>query len=341
MEELAIERQKRIAERSAARGSNTATSKKAPAENKTAKTTMTKTKNDKLKVQSPIQETKKAEKPVMRSSTIERLATARQTEKLPTLPNSGLPKKQSIKANGGAAVASSPKAAGAVNKKPSPNKTKPSEVKEDLKNSNQLLSSHSDVQEKVCIVATEALPVETAAATQPTNAINNLEETKEIHRTSSTEKNERNLMLQREALDKSCNGYSRDLDSPAPIEDNPALPHQLTGVAEELPQESPVLSEDRRNYIPEVSVDPHIMASHDKDSIVSAVNIDENGAATKGFAVSTEISEIEISTPYNETVSEQLHSRKKWNGDETSPKAAKGFRKLLLFGRKSKNTPVS
>lgn len=92
MEELAIERQKRIAERSAARGSNTATSKKAPAENKTAKTTMTKTKNDKLKVQSPIQETKKAEKPVMRSSTIERLATARQTEKLPTLPNSGLPK---------------------------------------------------------------------------------------------------------------------------------------------------------------------------------------------------------------------------------------------------------
>ncbi|PRQ31362.1 hypothetical protein RchiOBHm_Chr5g0034651 [Rosa chinensis] len=341
MEELVIERQKRIAERSAARGSNTATSKKAPAEIKNAKTTMTKTKNDKLKVQSPTQETKKAEKPLMRSSTIERLATARVTEKLPTtLPSSGQPKKQTIKANGVAAAASSQKAAGAENKKASPNKTNPSIAKDGLKNSSK--SSNSDVQEKVCIEDTEALPVEptpkAVPATQPTNAIIELEETKQLHSTSSIEKNEGNLVLQREALDKgSCNEHS-----PAPIEENSAQPDQLTADAEELPQESPVLSEDKRNFIIEESVEPHILESPTKPSIVSAVNIDENGDITKGFPVSTEISEIEISTPpYNETASEQLHSRKKWNGDENSPKAAKGFRKLLLFGRKSKNTPVN
>ncbi|XP_050371611.1 COP1-interacting protein 7 [Argentina anserina] len=328
MEELAIERQKRIAERSAARGSSTATSKKLPTDTKNAKTTGPRTKNDKLTVQSPTTETKKAEKPIMRSSTIERLATARVTEKLPkALPNSGQPKKQTIKANGVAAAASSQKAPGAVNKKPSPNKTKPSEAKDGLKNSNQLLSSNSDVQEKVCGEDTAALPVEltcnAAPATQPSNAL--------------IEKNEGNLMLRRE--EGSCNEHPLDSDSPAPIEES-AQPDQLTADADKLPRGSPVLSEDKSNYI-EDSAEPQTLESPTKPLIVSAVNIDENGD-TKGFPVSTEISEIEISTPpYNETASEQHHSRKKWNGDEVSPKAAKGFRKLLLFGRKSKNNPVN
>ncbi|CAL5402975.1 unnamed protein product [Camellia sinensis] len=41
------------------------------------------------------------------------------------------------------------------------------------------------------------------------------------------------------------------------------------------------------------------------------------------------------STPNDKMASEPIHSRKKWNGDENSPNATKGFRKLLLFGRKT------
>ncbi|XP_008226668.1 PREDICTED: uncharacterized protein LOC103326239 [Prunus mume] len=340
MEELRIQRQKRIAERS---GSNTATSKKAPVENKTV---MTNTKSEKLKTQSSTQETKKSDKPVLRGSTLERLATARVTEKLSTTgANSGQPKKQNIKANGVVATASSQKAAGAMNKKPSPNKTKPSDVKGDLKNLNPLISSDSVVQEKVCIEATEALPIESSAApaTQPASSINHLEETKELHGTSSVEKSEGNLTLQREALENgSCNGYSPNLCLSVPFEVNSAKLDQFAGDAEELPQEFPVLSEDKRNYLPEMSVYPPIPRSPNKTSIVSAVNIEENGPITKNLPISSEISEIEISTPpSDETLREQLHSRKKWNSDETSPKAAKGFKKLLLFGRKSRNSPVN
>lgn len=338
MEELRIQRQKRIAERS---GSNTATSKKAPVENKTA---MTNTKSEKLKTQSSTQETNKSDKPVLRSSTLERLATARVTEKLSTTgANSRQPK--NIKANGVVATASSQKAAGAMNKKPSPNQTKPSNVKDDLKNLNPLILSDSDVQEKVCIEATEALPIESSAApaTQPTSSINHFEETKELLGTSSVEKSEGNLTLQREALENgSCNGYSPNLRLSVPFEVNSAKLDQFTGDAEELPQEFPVLSEDKRNYLPEMSVYPPIPGSPNKTSIVSAVNIEENGPITKNLPISSEISEIEISTPpSDETLREQLHSRKKWNSDETSPKAAKGFKKLLLFGRKSRNSPVN
>ncbi|KAM1857603.1 hypothetical protein ACFX14_007692 [Malus domestica] len=325
MEELLIQRQKRIAERS---GSNTETSKKAPVENKAAKISMTNTKN----------ETKKSDKPVIRSSTIERLATARVAEKLSTSPSSGQPKKQSIKANGVIATASSQKAVAAVNKKPSPNKAKPSDAKDNLKNSNEIISSNSDIHEKVCIESTEALPVKSEAAlvTQPTTAINHLEETKELHGTSSVEKNEGNLMVQREALENgSCNGYSPNLVSSVPYEEKAQQLNQFTGDVEELSKESPVLSEGKRNCIPEMSVSPPILGSPKKASIVSAVNIEENGARTKNLPVS-EISDIAISTPpSDETLAEQLHSRKKWNSDENSSKAAKGFKKLLLFGRKS------
>ncbi|KAG6591978.1 COP1-interacting protein 7, partial [Cucurbita argyrosperma subsp. sororia] len=73
----------------------------------------------------------------------------------------------------------------------------------------------------------------------------------------------------------------------------------------------------------------------------SAMNTGENGVADH-IAATPEISEIEIetSTPpsTNDMISEYTtHSRKKWMSDENSPKAPKGFRKLLFFGRKTRN----
>ena len=69
MEELRIQRQKRIAEKSAASGLNPVTSRRSSTENRISTTSM--------KSQPLTQDTKKLTKPALRSSTIERLATAR------------------------------------------------------------------------------------------------------------------------------------------------------------------------------------------------------------------------------------------------------------------------
>jgi len=79
MEELAIQRQKRIAERSSSSGFSAVTTKRTATVNKTATPSM---KTEKPKIQTPIEETKKLHKPVLRSSTIDRLATARITQKV-------------------------------------------------------------------------------------------------------------------------------------------------------------------------------------------------------------------------------------------------------------------
>ncbi|MBA0573936.1 hypothetical protein Golob_001183, partial [Gossypium lobatum] len=73
IEELRIQCQKRIAERSAAKGLNPVTSRKNSIGTKTSTTS--------LKNQPLNQDTKKVPKPALRSSTIERLATARNTSK--------------------------------------------------------------------------------------------------------------------------------------------------------------------------------------------------------------------------------------------------------------------
>lgn len=72
---------------------------------------------------------------------------------------------------------------------------------------------------------------------------------------------------------------------------------------------------------------------------------DENGAAHDNFSAAYEISEIEIISdsvestppPINGINSEPPYSRKKWTHNEGHP-ATKGIKKLLMFGRKSRNS---
>lgn len=323
MEELRIERQKRIAERSASRGSNTAASKRISAESRTVVPSITSEK---------AQDTKKSNKPapVLRSSTIERLATARTAPKVSTTRSYvGQSEKQSVKANGVVPTTLSQKTPRAMNKKPSPNKAKPSE--NGPKSLNQALSPESDVQVKDCIKTTEALFKECTAVhvTQPSHTSDELQDIKVFHTTSLTEKNEGNL-----------DASSFNLDSSMPSKDLSAQKDHLVGNADHgLAKESPVLIEHNSKQVPEISLHPSL-PSPNKESIVSAMNIEENGATTDYIPASSEISEIEISTtpPSDEMTPEGIHSRKKWNSDENSPKATKGFRKLLLFGRKSRSS---
>ncbi|KAJ6752096.1 hypothetical protein OIU85_002514 [Salix viminalis] len=279
MEELSIERQKRIAERSAG-GSGPATSKRIPAGKVP---TAISTKNEKPKTQSPSQD---AKKPVIRSSTIDRLATARATPKLTSTESKAVqPKKATLKAN-----VLSQKAAGAGN-------TSPDTVQSDIN------------RKKDGAVATGERPVDKipAQTSQYSEGINDFKDIKEMHSVSSTKHNA-GIMISGDSLDdKGCNGDSLRIDSSA-------LPdHSKTG-------------------------DEGCPESQNKALNLCAIDVRENG----GFSEILESSEIEISTPPPDEINpEPIHSRKKWNSDENSPKAAKGFRKLLLFGRKGRATAAN
>ncbi|GAV89675.1 hypothetical protein CFOL_v3_33089 [Cephalotus follicularis] len=326
MEELRIQRLKRIAERSAPTGSSSATSRKTGTENKSVKTSI---RNEKGKVQSPSQETKKLQKPVLRSSTIDRLATARTTQKVSSSPSElGQPKKATSKPNGTATTLSQ-KTAHAENKQPIPNKVKPSDK---IFGTNSLSkATDSDVVEKKDIVeALAALPVDSAAApTQTTDAFVDFKDIKELHGIPLIEKNEAKMTPQGNSLDdRSCHQDLPQRDSSVPALDDPAKLHHLIG-------DDKTVSDDHCEY-------PTEMITHDtpaspNNSSEPVLNNNEN-VAVKETILLHEISEIEVSTPppSDETNTDPIHFRKKWNDDETSPKAAKGFRKLLLFGRKSK-----
>ena len=316
MEELRLQRQKRITERSAFSGTTTAISRRVSTESKSGNTSLNSEKSH---------GTTKPYKPVLRSSTIERLATARTTTpKVSTTQSNGLPKKPSVKTNGVAATI----------KKPSSNKAKQSE--NDPKKQKPVLSSESDAKEKERAEVTEAQPVKptAATATQPSNTSSNFEDVKELQSISVDEENEVKALD-----DRSGNEISSES-----IQSQPLQKEQLIGNAEGLVKESPVLinEEHKRQQIAEKTLNLDIPSPR-KDSIVSAVNVEEHSAAIENSLLSPEISEIEISTPppSSEMMAEPLHSRKKWNNDENSPKAAKGFRKLLLFGRKSKTSVVN
>jgi hypothetical protein len=75
-----------------------------------------------------------------------------------------------------------------------------------------------------------------------------------------------------------------------------------------------------------------------KPLIYTALNSKVNHKIDESYVTPPKVSEIEIFTPppSNQVMQESTHNRKKWiNEEEDSSKAAKGFRKLLFFGRRS------
>lgn len=370
-EELLIQRQKRIAERSAASGGSATIKRTPPAENKYSTTSK---KTVKSGNQSAAKESANFHKPVFRSSTMDRLATVRTTKSAPsTQTKSGHPKKEISKANG-TATAMSKKTAGAENKKLSASKVKPSDKQnglnfvnevfpcdpdfqgnKDCMDSTAVLPIHPDVQgNKDCVATTAALPIDpdvqgnedcmdttaalptestAAQVTQNTEAKDDCKDIKELCSIPSTEKNE-DIIAERSNLDDEiCNVNI--------IETQPLQPDHITD-DEKLSKALPALCKDAK--VPEEE-GAHISGttmhptppSPEKGVIFPSVKFEESATIIKNSR-SSEISEIKISTPPpSELNTEPMHSRKKWNNDDNSPKAAKGFRKLLLFGRRNRH----
>ena len=222
-------------------------------------------------------------------------------------------------------------------KKSSTNNVKASHKKS---GTNKLLSSDSDAQGKETKEVTIALPTEPAAskANQPTDIVDDFKDIQELQSTS-IEKTEGNAISQRNT------SVERSSDGNMLTEDKLVQLGHVQG-DEEFIKASTVVSEDKRaaedfaEDIPEMTVHP-LPPLPNKTVKFSTVNIEGNGAMNEKY-LSPRISEIEISTPppTDGMDTEPVHSRKKWNNDEDSPKEAKGFRKLLFFGRKSKNSPT-
>lgn len=337
IEEIRLERQRRIAERSAASGLKSAAPKRSPA---LKKTSVTSTKSEKPKTEAQTEEITK-KKPVLRSSTIERLATARNASKVSSSEaKPSQPKKATLKANGSTKKVAQ-KVSRAVDKKASPEKVKLADNKNDLTKENEVLPRNSDAQRKADqpeVTATSPKELVAVQAAQPADAVSDVNDIKELHSTSSVEKNEGNITSEMTGTaSRSFNGNIKEL-GPVHVEEQSSQPDH---VKEELNTAATIVCEEKAapecldESVPEIT--PPLPVSPKKTVRFSTVNIEDNGSINEKY-VAPRVSEIETSTPPPREVVhiEQVSSRKKWNNDASSPKAAKGFRKLLFFGRKSR-----
>nr|KYP39216.1 hypothetical protein KK1_039484 [Cajanus cajan] len=264
-EDLMIQRQKRIAERSA--------SKKTGIETRTS---LTSTKKENPKIHPSNEETKKLNKPVLRNSTIKRLATTRVSQQ-----------------------------------KVSPNQAKPVPTKKPSLKAN-VLDGTNGLAKNVMEVSA-ALPMNSGVM-------------------QSVEPKNSNLGLTNNGEREQVHG---NVDPPLPNHDHLLRGNQSKG--EEAPNKLSSLPGDNKpQHITDVITSP-TTALPSKPLTVSAVNSKVNQEIDESDAILLKVTEKQITTtppPSNQVMPEPVHSRKKWNSDEDSSKAAKGFRKLLFFGRK-------
>ncbi|CAI9088552.1 OLC1v1022903C1 [Oldenlandia corymbosa var. corymbosa] len=263
VEEIRLERQRRIAERSAMRSSTTPIPSRMNSKE---------IKKSPVSASASSEETKKTPKPVFRNATIDRLSAARSS----TESNLVSQNKK----------AATPKENGSQNKKLIQEKLKPSDKKTVVQNSNAN-SPGSDQKEQNNL---EAVSSRGGVNEDP-------EVIKELYSVSSIEK--------------------REIPAPAPAEDH----HH--------PQsEFPVHNGDVNS---KESLVKEIAKTDDHAGFMdSRVN---NGSAVS--EILPKVSVPESTPPQNNEMSPENHTRKKWNDSENSPTISKGFRKLLLFSKKS------
>ncbi|CAI8593086.1 unnamed protein product [Vicia faba] len=304
-EELMIQRQKRIAERSASK--------------KTGTETKNSTKKGNPKIHPSNEETKKLNKPVIRSSTINRLATARVTQQKvsPSQPKSSPAKKPSLKAN-----------KVPLQKKQLPKEVKSSDPKEDAGKTKGKVLSDTNAKTKNEVKASLVLPIKPVAAqaVEQNNNNHDLKVTGEVSK-ASPEKYPRSLISEREIVHENMRHLRTN--SSLPNHDHPLGGNQSRG--EEVSDKLSSLHGDNM-------ITASTAALPTKPLTYTASNSKVNQKIDESYVTPPKVSEIQISTPppSNQAMQESNHNRKKWiNDEEDSSKAAKGFRKLLFFGRRS------
>lgn len=317
MEELAIQRQKRIAERSAAKGTRQEPLKVQAKERKKNSSSTT----EKTKLQAPTDENTTSRKPVMKSSTIDRLATARTTNKKPSTTESkvGQTRKPTSKANSSMAPLSIKKAKENQERK---DKVKPLDKKIGSDNSR----STSDVQGRDSRSATPVISEDSRrterAQTERKDRNEDFGTDTVLHTVTSVEK--------RELATFSIKDASEEKISSRMLPDKDILPLQDSSV----PKEQQLNADNRVRIAPDIAEHDHASERNLKSAVS---NSNEKVAEKKKLSFSPEISVMNISTPPSdseEANTDLMHPRKKWSNGESSPKIPKGFRKLIFFGRR-------
>lgn len=298
MEELLIQRQKRIAEKSSGGSvSSSSASKKTPPATKTVKSSI---KNEKT----PEAVQSKA-KPVLRSSTIERLAVARTA---PKEPQQKPVIKRTSKPLGNKTDKSQDKKTSKIGQSDAKSlelSRDPSlEIKETVVEDSQ---SHSSVKQ------VEDLPASAASA-----SADDYKDIKELHSLPSEET---------ARVNNGPNEIIADATNHQKVQDQTKIYDQETVKKSPVSEDKQITTNHYSEDVEEVQVSQAKPASPKKSVTFSETNMEEK------YYFSPNVSEIDIAT--TPPVTEADHSRKKWNSEETSPKAtAKVFRKLLMFGRK-------
>ncbi|KAJ8567882.1 hypothetical protein K7X08_020604 [Anisodus acutangulus] len=285
LEQSLLQRQKRIAERSGATGLTKSTSRKNPKESATS------SKIEKPKPKAPTEATNRLQKPIFKSSTIERLASTRTAKDRSVESKTAQSKKASQKEN--KAITPLKKSAGNESKQ-GPRKAKPTDTKIHGKG-----HSSSDPQKKkdskddlIKLMSNER---EFELRPRISNETVDAKNTEEVRSVSSSKKKIDIPMLSAEhSLDdkkQSSNKAVKFVDD-------------VTGV-------SPL------------------------NSSVSNVHLDNNIKLEPPVSQEVQSNEVSTTPSPNEMNVEMNEGRRKWTNDESSVKVAKGFRKLLFFGRKN------
>ncbi|KAL1203066.1 COP1-interacting protein 7 [Cardamine amara subsp. amara] len=294
MEELLIQRQKRIAEKSSGGSvSSSVAAKKTPTATKIVKSSV---KNEKTSEAAQLKA-----KPVLRSSTIERLAVARTAPKEPQ-------QKPVIKRTS----------------KPLGNKTEKSLDKKSSKTGKSVaksleLSREPSLEIKETVEDSQSyLSVKQVDELPVASSVNDFKDIKELHSLPSEETARGN-----NGTNEIIGDYQKEVVQTR-IDDQETV--KKTSVTED----KQITTNHCSDEVSEIKVSQAKPVSPKKSVTFSETNMEEK------YYFSPAVSETDISTP--RATEEADHSRKKWNSEETSPKAtAKVFRKLLMFGRKNRN----
>ncbi|CAN4104159.1 unnamed protein product [Withania somnifera] len=294
LEQSLLQRQKRIAARTGATGLTK------PTPRKNEKETATSSKIEKLKPEAPTEAANRFQKPVCKSSTIERLATTKIAKDRSTESKTAPSKKANQKEN--KAIAPSKRSSGKESNQ-GPRKAKPLDTKAHGKGN----SSSKPPKKKDNKNDTKLMSNERGSEPRPqvSNETVDAKNTEEVRSISSNEKKI----------------YIPMLYSEHSIDDKKQSPNKSVRF---------LVSEVETS----AAVDDAIVVRA-LTSSVSNVHLDSNIHLDP--PVYQEILSNEVSTPppNNEMNLETNQGRRKWTTDEISLKVAKGFRKLILFGRKS------
>ncbi|KAK9688948.1 hypothetical protein RND81_09G024100 [Saponaria officinalis] len=158
--------------------------------------------------------------------------------------------------------------------------------------------------------------------TESTDKVDDPKDIKELHVTSST------IIKDEPWVEQTGPSNKKEGEL---LEEHSTISDDIKKNGAEMPENSLSFSEETKVFDDHDKMSIHHVPESPTQNVTTSSIIERNVVADGSIPHFPE------STPptTNETVLESTQLRKKWDGPENSPKSAKGFRRLLMFGRRS------